>query len=80
MEADPFSGDITRLQPTGWRRRVGNYRIFYDLDIEERLIVITWAPCNTMDGSAEGDCKEAVLVLLGGGHGDQGSTESFKAP
>jgi mRNA-degrading endonuclease RelE of RelBE toxin-antitoxin system len=31
MEADPFSGDIKRLQPPAWRRRVGNYRIFYDL-------------------------------------------------
>jgi hypothetical protein len=38
MEADPFSGDIKRLDPPGWRRRLGNYRIFYDLDVGERLI------------------------------------------
>ena len=30
LQGDPFSGDIKRLQPTGWRRRVGNFRIFYD--------------------------------------------------
>ena len=41
MEADPFSGDIKRLEPSGWRRRRGNYRIFYDLDVGERLIVVT---------------------------------------
>jgi mRNA-degrading endonuclease RelE of RelBE toxin-antitoxin system len=41
MEADPFSGDIKRLQPSGWRRRVGNYRIFYDVYTDRRLIVVT---------------------------------------
>ena len=42
MERDPFSGDIKRLkgQPTAWRRRVGNYRITYDLYFNQRLIVI----------------------------------------
>ena len=41
IQADPFSGDIKRLQPSGSRRRVGNYRIFYDLDVEENLVVVT---------------------------------------
>ena len=41
LEADPFSGDIKRLQTPGWRRRVGNYRVFYDLALEERRIVVT---------------------------------------
>jgi mRNA interferase RelE/StbE len=43
MQQDPFSGDIQRLkgQPTAWRRRVGNYRIIYDLFVDERLIVIS---------------------------------------
>jgi mRNA-degrading endonuclease RelE of RelBE toxin-antitoxin system len=42
MQQDPFSGDIKRLkgQAAAWRRRVGNYRIVYDLDIEERRIVV----------------------------------------
>ena len=41
MEADPFSGDVKRLQPPAWRRHVGNYRIFYDLYLDERRIVVT---------------------------------------
>jgi mRNA interferase RelE/StbE len=43
MAADPFSGDIVRLkgQPTAWRRRVGNYRIIYDLHLEDWLIVVS---------------------------------------
>ena len=43
MQEYPFQGDIQRLkgQPTAWRRRVGNYRIIYDLYIEERLIVVS---------------------------------------
>ncbi len=42
MQADPFQGDIKRLQgqASAWRRRVGNYRIVYDLDFERRLIVV----------------------------------------
>jgi len=43
MQAEPFSGDIQRLrgQPTAWRRRVGNYRIIYDLYTEQGLIVVS---------------------------------------
>jgi mRNA-degrading endonuclease RelE of RelBE toxin-antitoxin system len=41
MQRDPFQGDIKRLQPSGWRRRVGNYRVFYDLVGDEKLIVVT---------------------------------------
>jgi mRNA-degrading endonuclease RelE of RelBE toxin-antitoxin system len=41
LQEDPFRGDIKRLEPAGWRRRAGNYRIFYDLDVEARLIVVT---------------------------------------
>ncbi len=42
MQNDPFQGDIKRLkgQPTAWRRRVGNYRIIYDLHVTERSIII----------------------------------------
>ena len=42
MQHDPFSGDIKRLkgQASAWRRRVGNYRIVYDLHVEERRIVV----------------------------------------
>jgi len=43
MQEDPFRGDIKRLKgrPTAWRRRVGNYRIIYDLYAEEHLIVVS---------------------------------------
>lgn len=42
MQNDPFQGDIKRLkgQPGAWRRRVGSYRIIYDLYVEEHLIVV----------------------------------------
>jgi mRNA-degrading endonuclease RelE of RelBE toxin-antitoxin system len=41
LQLDPFSGDIKRLQAPEWRRRVGNYRIFYDLLLDEHVIVVT---------------------------------------
>jgi len=41
MEANPHSGDIKRLQPPSWRRRVGSYRIFYALFPGERQVVVT---------------------------------------
>ena len=42
IHVDPFHGDIKRLkgQPTAWRRRVGNYRVIYDLYFEQRLVVV----------------------------------------
>ena len=42
MQEDPFSGDIVRLraQPTAWRRRVGSYRILFDVYPEQLLVVV----------------------------------------
>jgi mRNA interferase RelE/StbE len=41
MQDDPFRGDMKRLKGTGaWRRRVGSYRIIYDLHFEARLVVV----------------------------------------
>lgn len=42
MAGDPFSGDIVRLKGHrfGWRRRVGDYRILYDLDPVNRVVAI----------------------------------------
>jgi mRNA interferase RelE/StbE len=42
MQEDPFVGDIKRLkgQASAWRRRVGNYRLIYDLHIEQHMIVV----------------------------------------
>ena len=43
MRENPFKGDIVHLkgEPNAWRRRVGNYRIFFDLNVEELLVDVT---------------------------------------
>jgi mRNA interferase RelE/StbE len=43
IEDEPFSGDLVRLraQPAAWRRRVGSYRILFDVDYEKRHVVVT---------------------------------------
>ncbi|MBZ5591023.1 MAG: type II toxin-antitoxin system RelE/ParE family toxin [Acidobacteriia bacterium] len=42
MQQEPFSGDVARLQgqPLTWRRRVGSYRIFFDIHRDSGLIDI----------------------------------------
>ena len=42
MRDNPFAGYIVRLkaQPTAWRRRVGDYRIFFDVYFEHRMVVV----------------------------------------
>ncbi|MBI1957125.1 MAG: type II toxin-antitoxin system RelE/ParE family toxin [Candidatus Niyogibacteria bacterium] len=37
----PFGGDVQKLGPQTWRRRVASYRIFYDVYYDQRIIVIT---------------------------------------
>ena len=39
---NPFSGDIVRLKSerSTWRRRVGSYRIFFDIYPDEQMIDI----------------------------------------
>jgi mRNA-degrading endonuclease RelE of RelBE toxin-antitoxin system len=43
IEDEPFSGDLVRLhaQPAAWRRRVGSYRILFDVDYERRYVVVS---------------------------------------
>jgi mRNA interferase RelE/StbE len=43
MQQDPFSGDIKHLkgQAPAWRRRVGNYRVVYDLHLDAQRIVVS---------------------------------------
>ncbi|MEK7618188.1 MAG: type II toxin-antitoxin system RelE/ParE family toxin [Patescibacteria group bacterium] len=43
MGDDPFSGDIVKLEGEGdrWRRRVGNYRIFFRIDSTTRTVDVT---------------------------------------
>ena len=42
MRRDPLSGDVTRLtnHPVSFRRRVGNYRILFDLDPASRTVLV----------------------------------------
>lgn len=42
MEKSPLSGDVLKLQGHGgaWRRRVGNYRIFFFMDSPNRTIYV----------------------------------------
>ena len=42
MQDNPFSGDVKFLQATGagFRRRVGNDRILYDIQTKQRVITI----------------------------------------
>ncbi len=42
LPADPYFGDIQKMkgEEDVWRRRLGSYRIFYKLNLAERLILI----------------------------------------
>jgi mRNA-degrading endonuclease RelE of RelBE toxin-antitoxin system len=40
MQADPFEGDIVRLegQPNTWRRRVGSHRIIFEVSPKDFIV------------------------------------------
>ena len=39
MVENPFAGDIVRLEGSIiWRRRVGNYRLLFELDFDARIV------------------------------------------
>lgn len=41
MRADPLSGDVVKLKEMdAFRRRVGNYRIIFDIDFKARAVRI----------------------------------------
>jgi mRNA-degrading endonuclease RelE of RelBE toxin-antitoxin system len=42
MQLNPFNGDLVRLQSerASWRRRVGSYRIFFDVYPDSQLVDI----------------------------------------
>jgi mRNA-degrading endonuclease RelE of RelBE toxin-antitoxin system len=42
MQDDPLHGDVQALrnQSTSYRRRVGNYRILFDLDLATRTVLV----------------------------------------
>lgn len=44
MELDPFAGDIKRLrnERAAFCRRVGHWRIFFDVNLEQRLVAVSY--------------------------------------
>lgn len=42
MEQDPFGGDVVRLkaQPVAWRRRVGDWRVLFDIELKQRRVLV----------------------------------------
>jgi mRNA-degrading endonuclease RelE of RelBE toxin-antitoxin system len=43
MQQDPFGGDLVRLQgiqPAAWRRRVGPWRITFDVYPDRQLVAV----------------------------------------
>ena len=42
LRTDPWSGDITKIggREDLWRRRVGNYRIFYSVHQNEKIVAV----------------------------------------
>lgn len=42
FDTEPFSGDIEKIkgEDTVWRRRIGNYRIFYEVYTEQKIVHI----------------------------------------
>lgn len=43
MEQDPFAGDIEKMvgQENVWRRRIGAYRVFYEVFISQKMVHIS---------------------------------------
>lgn len=43
MEQDPFVGDIEKMvgQENVWRRRIGAYRVFYEVFISQKMVHIS---------------------------------------
>jgi mRNA interferase RelE/StbE len=43
MADDPFSGDVLKLEgeDNHWRRRVGSYRIFFEVNSSARTVAVT---------------------------------------
>lgn len=42
LPTDPYFGDIQKMkdEENSWRRRIGDYRIFYKIKTSERIILV----------------------------------------
>ncbi len=44
LPSNPYFGDIKKIKGEKhlWRRRIGSYRIFYELCLDKNLIYVLW--------------------------------------
>lgn len=49
LPLDPYIGDIQKIkgEENIWRRRVGNYRIFYEVKMLEKIVQVFWVERRT---------------------------------
>lgn len=49
LPRNPYFGDTQPIkgEESLWRRRIGAYRIFYDIKTKEKIIEVTWAERKT---------------------------------
>jgi len=49
LPLDPYSGDIQKIkdEENTWRRRIGTYRIFYEINKTKRIINVFWVERRT---------------------------------
>ena len=42
LSLNPFGGDVEKMmgEENSWRRRVGAYRIFYEISVEKRTVLV----------------------------------------
>ena len=44
LPVSPYFGDIKKMKGENntWRRRIGSYRIFYKIKLEQKIILVFW--------------------------------------
>ncbi len=49
LSLNPFSGDVQKMkdEENVWRRRIGDYRIFYELIPRSKVIYVFWVERRT---------------------------------
>lgn len=49
LSSNPYSGDIQKMagEKNVWRKRVGEYRLFFEISISEKTIDVFWVERRT---------------------------------
>ena len=44
LRINPYFGDIQKMEGEKdvWRRRVGSYRVFYELSVDKQIVFVFW--------------------------------------